>query len=184
MNEPFRTLQNDPLELPIRITLETHYNPLELPSETPYNYTLEPFRIKHGGISLLVTLQAALLHDTVEDTATSPEDLETAFGATVRAVVMEVTDDRNLSQAQRKEAKVKAAPRMSNHAKLVVLADMLYNLRDLQRVTPEGWSEERVQKYFEWSSRVVQGLRGTNAELEKKLDELFSQRSCPTLLPH
>uniref|UniRef100_UPI00358F3931 guanosine-3',5'-bis(diphosphate) 3'-pyrophosphohydrolase MESH1 n=1 Tax=Myxine glutinosa TaxID=7769 RepID=UPI00358F3931 len=156
------------------------------PEHTPYiNHPLGVANIlsKEGGVDELVVLQAALLHDTVEDTATSPEDLEAAFGANVRAVVMEVTDDRSLSQAQRKEAKVKAAPRMSNHAKLVVLADMLYNLRDLQRVTPEGWSDERVQKYFEWSSRVVQGLRGTNVELEKRLDELFAQHSCPASLP-
>lgn len=59
-------------------------------------------------------------------------------------------------------------------AKLVKLADKLYNLRDLNRSTPVGWSEKRVTEYFEWSAKVVNNLRGTNKSIEDKLDELFT----------
>jgi guanosine-3',5'-bis(diphosphate) 3'-pyrophosphohydrolase len=59
----------------------------------------------------------------------------------------------------------------------VKLADKLYNLRDLNRATPEGWTEERVHKYFEWASKVVAGLRGTNEIMEKELDKLFKERN-------
>jgi guanosine-3',5'-bis(diphosphate) 3'-pyrophosphohydrolase len=55
----------------------------------------------------------------------------------------------------------------------VKLADKLYNLRDLERVTPEDWTPERVQEYYEWSQKVVNGLRGTNKNLEDSLDEIF-----------
>lgn len=55
------------------------------------------------------------------------------------------------------------------------LADKLYNLRDLEKATPEGWSKERVKQYFIWSSKVVEGLRGTNRQLEKSLDEILSR---------
>ena len=46
------------------------------------------------------------------------------------------------------------APKKSYKAKLISLGDKLYNLRDLTHTTPEGWTENRVQEYFEWSSQV------------------------------
>ena len=64
----------------------------------------------------------------------------------------------------------------SHKAKLVKLGDKLNNLRDLNRVTPEGWTEERVTEYFHWAYKVVDGLKGTNEALEKQLYELFVQR--------
>ena len=88
----------------------------------------------------------------------------------------EVTDDKLLSKVERKRQQIEHAPQTSNKAKLVKLADKLYNLRDLNRCTPSGWSEERVQEYFVWATQVVKGLRGTNATLESKLDELFKER--------
>ena len=39
-------------------------------------------------------------------------------------------------------------------AKLVKLADKLYNLRDLERATPQGWSPQRKQEYFVWAAKV------------------------------
>ncbi len=47
-------------------------------------------------------LAAALLHDTIEDTATTEEELRTAFGARIAGIVCEVTDDKRLSKAERK----------------------------------------------------------------------------------
>ena len=63
----------------------------------------------------------------------------------------------------------------SHEAKLVKLADKLYNLRDLERTSPEGWTEQRVQEYFEWAYRVVEGLKGTNEVLEQSLQQIFSR---------
>ena len=92
-------------------------------------------------------------------------------------MVAEVTDDKSKPSAQRKQAQIDHAPHASHEAKLVKLADKLYNLRDLKRTTPIDWSEERVQQYFVWASKVVHGLRGTNKVLEQKLDELFQARN-------
>ena len=39
-------------------------------------------------------------------------------------------------------------------AKLVKLADKLYNLRDLERATPQGWTQDRKQQYFVWAAKV------------------------------
>lgn len=68
------------------------------------------------------------------------------------------------------------ASKKSPKAKLISLGDKIYNLRDLTKVTPEGWSEERVQEYFEWAARVARGMLGTNKELETQLEEVLKTR--------
>lgn len=68
---------------------------------------------------------------------------------------------------------IENATKCSFEAKLIKLADKLYNLRDLERETPIGWTEERSREYFVWARKVVNNLRGTNANLEAKLDDLF-----------
>ncbi|XP_061742948.1 guanosine-3',5'-bis(diphosphate) 3'-pyrophosphohydrolase MESH1 isoform X1 [Nerophis ophidion] len=146
---------------------------------TPYiNHPIGVARIlsHEGGVTDIETLQAALLHDTLEDTDTKNEELETKFGAIVARIVREVTDDKSLPKQERKRLQVEHAPHCSHQAKLVKLADKLYNLRDLNRCTPVGWTAERVQQYFVWASEVVKGLKGTNSALEEKLEELFKQR--------
>ena len=77
---------------------------------------------------------------------------------------------------ERKRLQIEHSPHASPRAKLVKLADKLYNLRDLKRVPPTSWSEERVNDYFYWAAKVVQGLRGTNEALEKSLDEIFKEK--------
>uniref|UniRef100_A0A8C1X4P5 Guanosine-3',5'-bis(diphosphate) 3'-pyrophosphohydrolase MESH1 n=1 Tax=Cyprinus carpio TaxID=7962 RepID=A0A8C1X4P5_CYPCA len=130
-----------------------------------------------GGIT---DLETALLHDTVEDTDTTIDELEAVFGPTVARIVQEVTDDKSLPKEERKRLQVEHAPHRSHQAKLVKLADKLYNLRDLNRCTRTGWTAERVQEYFAWASRVVKGLRGTSAALEEKLQQLFLERRVGT----
>ncbi|XP_075934738.1 guanosine-3',5'-bis(diphosphate) 3'-pyrophosphohydrolase MESH1 [Anarhichas minor] len=149
------------------------------PEETPYiNHPIGVARIlsHEGGVTDIEVLQAALLHDTVEDTDTSLAELEATFGTIVARIVEEVTDDKSLPKHERKRQQVEHAAHCSCQAKLVKLADKLYNLRDLNRSTPAGWTAERVQEYFVWAREVVRGLRGTNSVLEQKLEELFRQR--------
>ncbi|XP_053768374.1 guanosine-3',5'-bis(diphosphate) 3'-pyrophosphohydrolase MESH1 isoform X2 [Desmodus rotundus] len=111
------------------------------PEGTPYiNHPIGVARIltHEAGITDIVVLQAALLHDTVEDTDTTLDEVELHFGAQVRRLVEEVTDDKTLPKLERKRLQVEQAPHSSPGAKLVKLADKLYNLRDLNRCTPEG----------------------------------------------
>ncbi|KAM9313122.1 guanosine-3',5'-bis(diphosphate) 3'-pyrophosphohydrolase MESH1 [Gastrophryne carolinensis] len=151
--------------------------------ETPYiNHPIGVARILsyEAGINDLAVLQAALLHDTVEDTDTTFQEIEEKFGQEVRKIVEDVTDDKTLPKMERKQKQIEHAPHCSSKAKLVKLADKLYNLRDLNRSTPKGWSEERVQEYFQWASEVVKGLRGTNKAMEQSLDQLFKDRGVAT----
>jgi len=131
--------------------------------------------VKLAGVTDLVVLQAALLHDTVEDTDTSFEEIEQRFGPIVRRIVAEVTDDKTLSADARKRAQVAHAPHLSREAKLVKLADKLYNLRDLLSVPPPSWDATRIQGYYVWAKKVIDCLRGTNAALEAELDKVFTE---------
>ena len=58
---------------------------------------------------------------------------------------------------------------------MVKLADKLYNITDLERATPQGWSDERKMQYFLWSAKVVLGLRGSNQIIEDKIDEVLTR---------
>lgn len=104
--------------------------------------------VQEGNIHDPVVIIAALLHDTVEDTDTTFEEIETQFGTEVRNIVRELTDDKSLPKVERKRLQIENASKCSHKAKLIKLADKLYNLRDLQKAIPVGWSEDRVKEYF------------------------------------
>jgi guanosine-3',5'-bis(diphosphate) 3'-pyrophosphohydrolase len=127
--------------------------------------------VNEGGITDHVVLCAAILHDTIEDTETTYEELVVAFGRDIADVVAEVTDDKSLDQAERKLLQIERAAHASPRAKLVKLADKTCNLRDIATTPPADWSEERRREYFEWAKKVVAGVRGSNAALEAAFDE-------------
>ncbi|XP_020282304.1 guanosine-3',5'-bis(diphosphate) 3'-pyrophosphohydrolase MESH1 isoform X2 [Pseudomyrmex gracilis] len=146
--------------------------------QTPYiNHPLGVANIltEEGKVFEPVVILAAILHDTVEDTDTTFEEIEREFGHKVCHVVQEVTDDKSLPSALRKQLQVEHTPYISREAKLVKLADKLYNLRDLEKATPVGWTSERVKEYFKWAKDVVDGCRQTNFTLESELDVLFER---------
>jgi guanosine-3',5'-bis(diphosphate) 3'-pyrophosphohydrolase len=130
-----------------------------------------------GGVTELAVLQAAILHDTIEDTKTTREELAECFGERVAGIVEEVTDDKKLSKGDRKTLQVVHAPRLSHAAKLVKLGDKIANVRDVWETPPSDWSTERRAGYVEWARRVVDGCRGTNAALERHFDELAERAS-------
>jgi len=117
------------------------------------------------------TLAAAILHDTVEDTETTEQELVDNFGANIARIVMEVTDDKSLPKAERKRLQVANAAKKSPQAKLVKMADKIANLRDVAVSPPGTWPLERRQDYFDWAREVVQGLGDTNP----RLAELFAK---------
>ena len=78
---------------------------------------------------------------------------------------------------ERKRLQIVNAPNKTPEAKLVKLADKLHNLRNLEKLTPEGWDEQRVKDYFKWAKEVVAGLRGTNKVMEDELDKVFKNQN-------
>ncbi|MGE3954489.1 MAG: HD domain-containing protein [Parachlamydiales bacterium] len=156
-----------------------------------------PYIIHPLGVALLLwveadvrdppLLTAAVLHDTVEDCAATHEELVDRFGPHVAGIVAEVTDDKSLAWEERKRYQILHAPHLSYEAKLLKLADQLYNVRDAEhgavivwvgdRAYP--WSDERVDAYLLWAQAVCEGLKGTSPRLEAALEELFEAgRAC------
>jgi GTP diphosphokinase / guanosine-3',5'-bis(diphosphate) 3'-diphosphatase len=132
--------------------------------------------VNEGGVADVEVLCAALLHDTVEDTATTPEELQNTFGARIAGIVAEVTDDTQLPRAERKRLQVERAGGISREAKLVKLADKICNLRDMAERPPASWDLARRREYFDWAKRVVDGLRGAHPVLEAAFDAAYSMR--------
>ena len=119
---------------------------------------------------------AALLHDTVEDTDTTPEELQREFGGEIRAIVMDVTDDKTLEKAERKQRQIEHAAHISEQGKLVKLADKISNLRDVASNPPTDWDLRRRQGYFEWAKAVIDRLRGVHGPMEAIFDEAYAKR--------
>ena len=127
-------------------------------------------------ITDIETICGALLHDTVEDTETTAEELEDEFGKAIRDIVMDVTDDKTLTKAARKQAQIDHAAHISDKSKLVKLADKISNLRDVLNNAPPDWTLDRRQQYFDWAREVIDQVRGTHPELEAIFDETYAKR--------
>lgn len=128
------------------------------------------------GIDDTLVLQAALLHDTLEDTQTTFDELSARFGPAVAGVVAEVSDDKTLEKAARKQAQIDSAPHKSQAAALVKLADKTCNLRDVAASPPVGWSLERRREYFDWARRVVERLPDASPALRAAFDAAYALR--------
>ncbi len=120
-------------------------------------------------------LCAAILHDTIEDTETTVEELQEHFGEKITSIVLEVTDDKSLEKSVRKQKQVEHAATISYEAKLVKLADKIANISDIINMPPADWSTSRKKEYFDWAKAVVDNLRGAHQGLEKDFDGLINK---------
>ena len=128
--------------------------------------------VNEGSITDINVLCGAILHDTIEDTETTKEELIQQFGEKITSIVLDVTDDKTLLKAERKLKQIEHASHASHEAKLVKLADKISNLRDILSSPPRDWSEDRKKEYFDWAGKVVDQIRGTNSKLENIFDSL------------
>ena len=148
------------------------------PGQTPYvNHVIG---VAHtlasvGGITDVATLRAALLHDTLEDTATTEPELDDLFGRDVLQLVQEVTDDTSLPKDERKRRQIEHAPHLSDRAKTLKLADKICNVADVLDDPAEGWMAQRRTEYLGWAEQVIAGCRGVNEALEAHFDQLLER---------
>ena len=98
-----------------------------------------PYFVHPKGVALMVMknggnndqIKSALLHDTLEDTHTSDEELRVCFGEHVQSLVRELTNQRYKIEEMGKESYMtEKLMRLSNEALLIKLCDMLYNIQD------------------------------------------------------
>jgi len=142
---------------------------------TPYiNHPIDVMHIlSSSGVEDIDTLMGAVLHDTLEDTKTTYNELVREFGYEVADLVKEVSDDKTLSKVDRKKAQIAHAKHCSDKAKLIKLADKLSNLSSLQDTPPVDWSIAVIEGYIYWSYAVVSHLRGINPRIDSILDIVF-----------
>jgi (p)ppGpp synthase/HD superfamily hydrolase len=130
-------------------------------------------------VSLAITepdtnlVAAALLHDTIEDTKTSKEELVQEFGPDIASLVAEVTDDKSLPNAVRKRLQIEHAPRLTVRAQAIKIADKISNLRGILSTPPEDWDLRRKREYFDWARRVVEGCAAPNAFLKEEFAQVM-----------
>ena len=128
------------------------------------------------GITEINVILAALLHDTIEDTDATADEIEELFGAEIRDIVLEVSDDKSLPSPVRKKLQIDHASSISYEARLVKLADKICNLQDILASPPARWDLQRKREYFDWAKKVVDELRGTHAGLEAIFDEIYESK--------
>lgn len=116
-----------------------------------------------------ILLAAGFLHDTVEDTETSPAELRALFGPEVASVVAEVTDDKLLRKEERKRLQVDGITHKSRRAQFLSVADKIANVASIVRSPPMDWTRRRMAEYGDWSESVVVQVRG----LDPYLDDTF-----------
>src|SRR3981189_3381512 len=89
-----------------------------------------------GGVHNAAVIKAALLHDTIEQNETTPEELRKRFGRKVASIVDEVTDDKTLPKSERKRLQVEHAPHISREANSVNPAHKISNPSELAAHPP------------------------------------------------
>ena len=144
---------------------------------TPYiNHPLSVPRLLavEGAVTDVDVLMAALLHDTIEDTETTADELRERFGERVASIVLEVTDDKGLPKSRRKELQVEHAHQKTAEGALVKIADKTCNLRDVANSPPAGWPIERRQEYFDWAMAVVEHLPAVPQQLSDEFSAAYA----------
>ncbi len=146
--------------------------------EQPYiNHPLEVLNLltSIGKVEDFDILIAAVLHDTIEDTKTTKEEITELFGENACRMVLELTDDKTLPKEVRKQLQIEHAPHISKGAQQIKLCDKISNIGDVLKNPPDGWSNDRRSEYVKWGEDVVAGLRGANENLEKHFDQLVAK---------
>ena len=128
-----------------------------------------------GGVDDPEILAAALLHDTLEDTETTPEELEDEFGKKVCEYVLDVTDDKTLPKEERKRRQIEHAKKISNGAALIKLGDKISNVTDVINNPPEDWDNNRRKEYLDWAEKVIENCPKVNDKMENKFQEIIKQ---------
>lgn len=156
----------------------SHAGQLRKDCVTPYiNHPIEVMHllVYTGGIEDHEILMAAVLHDVIEDTSVTAEDIAERFGKNVASVVLELTDDVTLPKEERKRLQLQNAGKLSHAARLIRISDKICNVYDMLYAPPGNWDLKRRKEYIEWANAVVKKIPGTNDGLESHFEELIEE---------
>lgn len=149
-------------------------------SPYPYLYHLlsvSLILIEEGHVNDHYVLAAAALHDSLEDTDASQDELQYLFGQEVASIVVEVTNEPNLTYANKHEWQLEHAKTMSPRACLVKAADRTHNLRSFNKqfVTANTERAKHIRRYFTASIKLADVLSGHNEELDHALQAAIEE---------
>jgi guanosine-3',5'-bis(diphosphate) 3'-pyrophosphohydrolase len=145
------------------------------PDAAPYiNHLIEVAMLVAGvgKVQDVEVLIAAVLHDVLEDTPTTAEEVEQRFGARVRGLVEALSDNKSLPRPRRRELTLEALPATEPLVKIIKLADLSSNIKRL----PDTWSQERKLEYLQWSEQAATICSAAS----QPLAELYWQRAGAT----
>lgn len=155
-----------------------HRHQLRKDGDTPY--VSHPFRVcfivSHVfGITDPVTLLAAVLHDTIEDTTTDHDDLCERFGSEVATVVAALSKDSRLPQDRRESAYLDTLVAADDRVKIIKLADTFDNLIDSRHLPPHQRAKTLAK-----AENLLDRLEPGSSEQALRLISLVRQRVAAT----
>lgn len=145
---------------------------------TPYiNHPIEvaEFLTFHG-VTDPDMIIAALLHDVIEDTNGTSDQIKDMFGNNVLTMVLECSDDKSLDKVQRKRLQIEHAKNISDDAKLVKLSDKYSNIKGLLDNPPTTWTKEVIMGYMYWGMAVCRNLYFGHPTIDQALKDLFTKQ--------
>ncbi|WP_345949267.1 HD domain-containing protein [Mucilaginibacter sp. PAMB04274] len=112
-------------------------------------------------------IQLALLHDTLEDTNTTFEELETTFEWRVAQGVAALTKNKALPKEQRMQESLNRIKALSKEVWTTKLADRITNLQE----PPKHWDQHKRTAYMQEAAVILAQLTGANSYLEQRLQQ-------------
>ena len=109
---------------------------------------------------------ASILHDVVEDTDATIDDIKNKFGDVIASIVQEVTDDKSLSKVESRRKQIENAPKLSYNAKIIRVCDKISNVRDICGENIPDWDYKTKIEYLNWAEQVVYALDKFHEELQ------------------
>lgn len=118
-------------------------------------------------------VQVALLHDTLEDTDTTFDEISKLFCIEVADAVLALTKNNNILKSERMNDSLNRVKKLSKEVSAVKLADRITNLQP----PPNHWSLEKIQDYQKEAIVIYENLKGANDYLENRLKEKINEYS-------
>lgn len=114
-----------------------------------------------------LAIQLAILHDTIEDTSATFDELKEAFGEDVAIGVQALTKNSDIPDKKaRMLDSLERINRLRKEVGMVKLADRITNLQQ----PPNHWSSEKIAAYGEEAKLIAQTLTNKNDYLENRLN--------------
>lgn len=129
--------------------------------------------LQSGTEDVDLVMQCALLHDTIEDTEITYQDVEREFGTPVADGVLALSKNEALEKPDRMPDSLQRILQQTAEVRIVKMADRINNLSE----PPHYWTKEKRIKYQAEARVILDTLGGVNTFIEKRLSQRIEQYS-------